>query len=712
MRSLWMSWRARCRYFVYLWPLRGPIIATAVLVTLPMIAFRPSLAPLLSGLFDPTDSRALMFIAALALFEGWTILIVARLILAYGDERLGLPAIDWDFFPIPKWEWFPSGGLGGFVIWKAVDYAHESSHRPLPQLIRYAAAGVAIASVLLVLTIQASNLLDKQARKLTGRSQGNARKWYGNVLAHLKKWPSLSDGFLTSESPPTLARGHALALFLTVASIILYFTIEYLSKKLDTPVLASTLTYVLLLLLVFTWAFSFVSFLLDRSRIPTAAYLLVWILVVDWVLIGFAPSDHYYRTVPASAASSLPISIGAVLDPARPAILVSAAGGGIHAAAWTARVLTGLRAVKEFDDHLALISAVSGGSVGTMNVLAALPNCGPPLSADAAARPFEPNQASQDSSLHAVGWGLIFIDTPRTVAPFVWRPDLDRGVLLENAWKRESRLKSDSDGLLSAWRAARNHGRCPGVIFNAMAVETGDPFLFPTVDLPANLRGFSFYNRYPGRDIQMVTAARLSSTFPYVSPAARADVDAERGRYLHLVDGGYFDNYGINTLVSWLNGATATGGALPSRLLVLEICDGAVCSSAEDTEPSAGGTVEHAWPYQLTAPLAGLLATRQAAQRITNRTSVRMLKNELSGRACLESVAVPFGDYQSPAGYDPAASEVTPLSWHLTETEKSAVEVHWNSMRERIAGQVQAFLKGGAATTEGRTCLASLARQP
>ena len=62
-------------------------------------------------------------------------------------------------------------------------------------------------------------------------------------------------------------------------------------------------------------------------------------------------------------------------------------------------------------------------------------------------------------------------------------------------------------------------------------------------------------------DIRIATAARLSASFPYVSPAARptsdsdsALTDGEPGRYTrtHVVDGGYFDNSGLCALTEWL----------------------------------------------------------------------------------------------------------------------------------------------------------------
>ena len=56
---------------------------------------------------------------------------------------------------------------------------------------------------------------------------------------------------------------------------------------------------------------------------------------------------------------------------------------------------------------------------------------------------------------------------------------------------------------------------------------------------------------YRERDVPLVTAARMSATFPYISPVARIDVDSHRPAY-HLADGGYFDNSGVVSAIEWI----------------------------------------------------------------------------------------------------------------------------------------------------------------
>src|SRR5262249_39660047 len=52
-------------------------------------------------------------------------------------------------------------------------------------------------------------------------------------------------------------------------------------------------------------------------------------------------------------------------------------------------------------------------------------------------------------------------------------------------------------------------------------------------------------------DMDLAVAARLSASFPYVTPASHRGGDGPGGAE-YVLDGGYIDNYGTETLVEWL----------------------------------------------------------------------------------------------------------------------------------------------------------------
>ena len=101
-----------------------------------------------------------------------------------------------------------------------------------------------------------------------------------------------------------------------------------------------------------------------------------------------------------------------------------------------------------------------------------------------------------------------------------------------------------------------------------------------------------------------------------------------------------------------------------------------------DSRRPTGGT-RRGWPYQLVAPLTAIVATRAAAQQLTNRTSLRLLKDYWQSRdVCIESLAMPFGAGEAP------------LSWHLTDKEKKAIGQAWANTAPSHIAAVGAFLEG------------------
>jgi len=254
--------------------------------------------------------------------------------------------------------------------------------------------------------------------------------------------------------------------------------------------------------------------------------------------------------------------------------------------------------------------------------------------------------------------------------------------------------------LMANWGSHVDRGACPGVVFNAMVAETGEPMLFSTALLPASLARFAFERHYPRLDVRLATAARLSAAFPYVSPATHAQHDTDprttipagdsrRSGYRHVVDGGYFDNFGVATAAEWLNAellALEQANKLPPRVLLIEICEEPSCSSTMPTGDLAPGGPRRSLPYQLFAPVSALYQMRGAAQRSRNRWHVALLRQRWAPRVDIQSVLFPY------------PLEAGPMSWHLSETEKGEILRSWNESPIKAARQaVGAFLDAAGA---------------
>lgn len=251
-------------------------------------------------------------------------------------------------------------------------------------------------------------------------------------------------------------------------------------------------------------------------------------------------------------------------DGKRPLFVVAAAGGGIQASAWTARVLTGLGNYPLFKKSLGLISAVSGASVGSAYFLLgayrgeegdrAVSGSTHAESVRTTDLAIEAriNKKARQSLLEPVAWGAAFTDIPRLFTGcFPWNPLIDRGWALEQALESRFGFGKPTEGggppLMLRDLCQRVHpvpipvpGPAPESsplppmpipLFNATCVETGQRIIMAPVRFSDERRPFNrqrpihFLTDYSHGSVTanptLATAVRLSATFCYASPVAR-----------------------------------------------------------------------------------------------------------------------------------------------------------------------------------------------
>jgi hypothetical protein len=494
---------------------------------------------------------------------------------------------------------------------------------------------------------------------------------------------------------------HRFASIQLTLSIILYGAL-FFAKKTSTagatpleaegPPTVPTLCLVLVLVMLLCWFLSALTFFFDRFRVP----LLLVIATFAFIVSGFPQGDYFY------SATKKTLDIHAV-SPAdliaqhagKPIVLVATSGGGIQAEAWTARVLSGIRQDLQDTDQekdskfarsIVLISSVSGGSVGAMYFVdmykpdGTLPPVGNDLENYAAVT------EGQASSLDEVTWGLVYPDLLWSLLPplkGLWfRPfrvldgpnmTSDRGTELENSWRLSSTLRSAT---LVGWQRDTASGIRPGVIFNATVVETGERFLLSTTNMgpgPTSEGGQTigreeFSTLYKDYDIPIVTAARLSATFPYVTPAARIWKQDLFAKDYHIVDGGFSDNYGVATTIEWLDNALRhlEKNKMPSKVIIVQI-------RASPTSLVEPPTLDGGWFFQVAQPIKTLGAVRGTGQFSRNEVAMDFVQRSQLYGVPIETVEFEF--YKDAQG-DPVQ---IPLSWHLTEADKSALRDAWRS---------------------------------
>ena len=478
--------------------------------------------------------------------------------------------------------------------------------------------------------------------------------------------------------------------------------------------------YLVVLGISLAWILPWVSLCLDQWRVPTEiAVFSVW-LVTHSIF-----ESHYLYPVydtqwrpsnrpPVAAAFEARIQHAPKADggEARTIVVVAASGGGITAAAWTARVLTGLQQElgSGFAEALTLVSASSGGGVGAMHYVGGYHDGTPPDTRrvmEEACRP----------TLKAALWGLAYPDFFRLLFGF-WIGDKysDRGSALEHAWATPA---LDGLRLVQDWGPDLAGGTRPTLAFNATAVETGARVVFSGAQPPN-----SAVSGIPGdRDIRVTTAARLSATFPGVSPAAvgcrvsGASCSGNLGR-VHIVDGGYYDASGVLTAVEWVKDyliardAKPRESQIPLRVVFISIRVGDRCSTTEaapgvfslpqcSTEgssskataccvpPLESRALDHEPMVGLGSPALTMLAVRGESQVSRNALELELLQNWPSEE--VEFSTLEFALPTQIGGVGTRGRIEMPLSWKLTAQERRAIDSAWEVERRAAASRLRAY---------------------
>jgi hypothetical protein len=573
--------------------------------------------------------------------------------------------------------------------------------------------------------------------------------------------------------PPTLAWAKYLFVFSWsgLAATAWYLAFNRALPSSTFPVLSSVLVLLTLLALIVCG----IAFLVDRYHVPVllSFFALLWcvhaLTSLSYNLLGVenAPrfggnGEHFFHVTDLGHAPSLasPEEIMRLRncgDPGStvpcPLIIVSAAGGGIHAAAWTTLVLTKLedafnaQGMKGYRFHQGVVffSSVSGGSVGLV----------PFLNEYYAKDPFPIGQAkemddrmfdaSSRSTLEAVTWGLEYRDFDMLLAPYLsrfFKNEWDRSAALEAGFRRnvfgvpceepasskpcsnlkEPTLGGMADDLKRSVEDAKNQdfNHVPAFAMNTTAAETGGRFLLANYRITLKTEegvppAESFLTAYGAKesglsnaDIPLSTAARLSATFPYVSSAARSDREGDVGTF-HYVDGGYYDNDGIASVVEFLVDArdsvktNQAGSPLKVPILLIEIRDGpdlnadispeSYVQQKQISNPPCNPTPckqpkPHGWGTadQFKAPLGAFWDSGHEAVTRRNRRELEVLLDSMSteGGVSFLHIVLDYREPQSPPPPDKSRGDARarpllkvgssqPLSWYLTPSQKNLI---------------------------------------
>lgn len=505
-------------------------------------------------------------------------------------------------------------------------------------------------------------------------------------------------------------RGHQVVVLLFGITALAYLAGAILLPPWRAHALAQefpAICYVTMMLTLTALLLPGLSFLLDPFRVPTLICLIVLLLPLQFV----ADHDHYFAAPKREAVGPAdPVDPVRAIeqrfadDPEPVLIVIASSGGGGQAAVWTSRVFEGLVDEGEWGvrvlDSVGLVSAVSGGSVGAMYWVDAYTAAGPPREVGTIERL---RAAAESPALEAMVWGIVFPDSVRTLVPAfsqLWFPLLDRARTMELLWNTRfasGDAEPNQAPSLASWSQGVREGWRPLLIFNATAVESGCRVLFGAASLA--------HDAFPGaivfptdhHDLEVSTAARLSASFPYLSPASRAEIDVLRdadgdrkGRARtcsdleiggqHLVDGGYYDNFGIVTAMQWLEQVLDADKQRHIRkVIIIEIRS--MSEQFQRSEVAFPGLVA-----QLAGPLITLMSVRTSSQIDRNDESLQQFARAWAREGVtIESVAF-------------EAHNVERLSWSLTADTIEKIRANWSDDPEVVCARRRLCELVGART--------------
>jgi Patatin-like phospholipase len=420
----------------------------------------------------------------------------------------------------------------------------------------------------------------------------------------------------------------------------------------------------------------------------------VCLLVAAFVKTKFWPEElPLMRAVDAARSSSsrgsaLPIPRRSLEDALKafrelhekedrpPLVLVTAAGGGIRAAYWSAAVLSKLQdQQKAFANHVFAISAVSGGALGSsaFKALATLgiPKCPEEQTyAICTARFLGRDFIGPNIVAAATGGPLGFLSLGvmnRVLVP--------RDKALEDAWSLQwTNVVPEAPRFDGAFDDLFVNAPFPALLLNGTSTVSGDRVITSNLDVEtfkekrtSQITAAAIDSDKTFKDCKLeeivnpaghlrlsVSSAILTSArFPYITPPGLLELKGSCRHLEEIMDGGFIDNEGIVTMREVLHTLVHLSGgpeklANSFRLIVIRLSvePSPIVVSREKTFVRIQG--DNLNPLYLTA------MTQRAA---AGRNLVSEFRNEV------ESIGGTWVEFN-------ALDDDAPLGWTLSERSR------------------------------------------
>jgi len=460
---------------------------------------------------------------------------------------------------------------------------------------------------------------------------------------------------------------HVYAALVTGIFVFLYAMFAVV-KVLYEHIVAPYAIAILLTIILLGYGWPYFRFPKQRLVLPFIA--LFWILLAN----ALVPYRYRYPTIDyekqAGTAAAL-IKDDDALNAwiakngaSKKLVIVATSGGGIRAALWTSVVLRGLTSDlgnAGFPSHIRIITGTSGGMVGAGDFVGSLTESAPLRT-----------RLDKEDSLDPVARALALRDVPKLFIPSSFP---DRGVELERRWEALSPALSKTfpelaQGEREGWR--------PSLIYTPTIVEDGRRLFISNLDLEAlthdvagnedSIGAMQLFKQLPGtyRTLHVATAARMSASFPYVSPAAELPLDPRR----HLVDAGYWDGYGIAVATAWIRQHADAINRNQIDVALIQIRDSPIREMVRNLD--APGTDQSLRFFsELIGPLVGAINTIFSGDVYRNERLIAEL-------APIVPYRIAYFTFENDRGGK------EPLSWALTLKQRGQINDEYANKKKEV----------------------------
>jgi predicted acylesterase/phospholipase RssA len=395
----------------------------------------------------------------------------------------------------------------------------------------------------------------------------------------------------------------------------------------------------------------------------------------------------------------------------RPIVLVSAAGGGIRAAYFSAAVL-GRIADKcpAIAQNILVVSGVSGGALGAAAYAYAVRDHG--LSGTGDLCDFSiPGRGYYESRLDSmfrrdfltpVMLRAAFPESAQSILPFPIN-SFDRQLGLELALRTAFADEFHSGRFDQAFGQPEGQLALPIVMVGATEVVTGDQTIFTDLDQELGTLDRT-------RELNSAAVVANSARFPLISPPGYLNAELRRDEKGHalstkleFVDGGYFDNsgaYGLLSVVSQINywRVHTRYEEKPidpeTPILWIQISNSPSCvEEMEDNLYLSAMCDKRAYDYanpsyrlrELAAPLRAVIEARDAREEMTfdALSNLMNVKGDADRNrdAFIYVLQAPTEDI--PLGWYLSEASANSLSWQISP--KATRKCELNSSRAALA---------------------------